>query len=186
MPYKSRLYYLVGPSGAGKDTLLNEIKQKQYSDHQPTVGHRYITRTPTINDENHIQLSTFDFNRRKDSGLFLFDWTSHGYQYAIGKEVKKWIKSGNNVIVNGSREYLKQAQDIYPPLIPIWITVSESVLRDRLIKRGRETAKEIELRLNRNSTLELQKPPSCVLINNDQSIEDTVGQIITLTEISVI
>ena len=112
MIHKSRLFYLVGPSGAGKDTLLNEIKQKQYSVHQPIVGHRYITRPPSVNDENHIQLSTFDFQQRKDSGLFLFDWASHGNQYAIGKEVKKWIKSGNNVIVNGSRNYLKQAQEI--------------------------------------------------------------------------
>lgn len=186
MSNKSRLYFLVGPSGAGKDTLLNEIKTKQYAEKQPLVAHRYITRPRFKNDENHIELSEFDFNQRKETGLFLFDWSSHGFKYAIGREVKKWVKSGNDVIINGSREYLAQAKKIYPDLIPIWITVSESVLQQRLIKRGRESTLEIENRIQRNRELESLRPDSSVLINNDQSIEDTVSQIIALTEMSSI
>ena len=186
MSHKSKLYFLIGPSGAGKDTLLREIKSTRYAEKQPLVAHRYITRPQRMFDENHIELSTFDFHQRKESGLFLFEWCSHGNQYGIGREIKKWIKSGNDVIVNGSREYLSQARKIHPSLIPIWITVAETVLYQRLSNRGRETEADIELRIQRNRELELTKPESCVLINNDQSIEDTVGQIIALTKISTI
>ncbi len=184
MAYSAKLYFLVGPSGVGKDTLLNELKRHQYSDKQPLVAHRYITRPVRENDENHIELAEFDFNRRREVGLFLFDWESHGYQYAIGREVKKWRKSGFNVIVNGSRKYLEQAREIYPPLVPIWMTVSEDVLIQRLLERGREDEAQIEARIHRNRELNQLKPDDCVYINNDQTIEDTIGQLLALIEIS--
>jgi ribose 1,5-bisphosphokinase len=184
MSHSARLFFLVGPSGVGKDTLLNHLKQHQYSDNQPLVAHRYITRPVREGDENHISLSEFDFNQRKEAGLFLFDWESHGFQYAIGKEARKWVKQGQNVIVNGSRRYLPKALNIYAKTTPIWITVSEDILRERLTQRGRETAEEIELRIQRNRELESMKMDNCIYINNDQSVEDTVGQIIALIEMN--
>lgn len=184
MSHSTRLYFLVGPSGVGKDTLLNHLKRNQYSDTQPLVAHRYITRAVREGDENHIELSDFDFFQRKQAGLFLFDWESHGYHYAIGKEARKWVKQGQNVIVNGSRKYLSSALDIYAKTTPIWITVSEDILRERLIQRGRESAEEIELRIKRNRELESMKTDNCVYINNDQSVEDTIGQILALIEMS--
>jgi len=184
MAYSTNLYFLVGPSGVGKDTLLNALKRQQYSDKQPLVAHRYITRPVRENDENHIELSHFDFNRRKEGGLFLFDWESHGYCYGIGKEVKKWRKSGFNVIVNGSRKYLEKARVIYPVLTPIWMTISEEVLRQRLFDRDRENEEQVQARIDQNRGLEKLKPDDCVYINNDQSIEDTIGQLMALVEIS--
>ena len=180
MSHTSKLYFLVGPSGVGKDTLLMHLKQHQYSDYQPLVGHRYITRPVREGDENHVELSNFDFERRKEAGLFLFDWESHGFKYAIGKETRKWVKDGQNVIVNGSRRYLAEAREQYKKLIPIWINVNEEVLRQRLTQRGRETEEEIEARIDRNRELESLKSNDCVFINNDQTIEDTVGQILAL------
>ena len=135
-------------------------------------------------DENHVELSEFDFARRKDAGFFLFDWESHGFKYAIGKEARKWVKEGQNVIVNGSRNYLAQAREEYKKLIPIWMTVSEEILRQRLIQRGRESDEQIEARIKNNRRLESLKTDDCAFINNDQTIEDTVGQILALIEMS--
>lgn len=44
MANASRLIYLVGPSGDGKDSVLTQLKKNHYVDHQPVVAHRYITR----------------------------------------------------------------------------------------------------------------------------------------------
>ena len=186
MPNSARLFFLVGPSGVGKDTILDHLKKNEYSDRQPLVAHRYITRPVRENDENHIELSPADFNRRKENDLFLFDWQSHGKQYAVGREVKRWRKSGMNVIINGSREYLQQARAIYPSLVPVWLTVSEDVMRERLITRGRETSSDIESRIKRNRELSVLKPDDGVFINNDQTIEDTIGQIMALIDMSSI
>lgn len=184
MSRSSTLFFLVGPSGAGKDTLLNHLKLKEYSPRQPIVAHRYITRPVRQGDENHIELSDFDFERRKQAGFFLFDWESHGYRYGIGREVKKWVKAGECVIVNGSRKYLPQARKQYGNITPIWMTVSEDILRQRLMQRGRENEEQIEQRIERNRELESLKMKHCVYINNDQSIEDTIGQILALTEMN--
>lgn len=186
MPVSSRLYYLVGASGVGKDTVMTHLKQKRYSDRQPLIAHRYITRPIRANDENHVELAEFDFNRRLETGLFLFNWSSHGYQYAVGREIKRWLKKGNSVMVNGSREYLEQAQKIYPDLVPVWMTVSEDVLRQRLQQRGRESEEEIEARIQRNQEMNALKPEDCVTITNDQKVEDSIGQLLALVEISYI
>ena len=184
MAYTQKLYFLVGPSGVGKDSVLRKLKTRRYSDTQPLVAHRYITRPLRIEDENHIELAEFDFRRRSDSGLFLFEWTSHGYHYAIGREIKKWLKSGNSVIVNGSRQYLSEARQRYKDLVPVWMHVSEDVLRERLLERGRETEEQIETRLLRNRELAHLKPKDGVYIDNDQTVEDTIGQLLSLMELS--
>ena len=176
------LFFLIGPAGVGKDTLLNKLKKKQYSSKQPLVAHRYITKAIKENDENHIEMSELDFNRRKEAGLFLFDWEYQGGSYGVGKEVLQWLESGEHVIVNGSRRYLSIAQKIYPELVPIWMTISEKVLRKRLIIRARETKQEREQRIEENHELERFKSDRCITITNDASMKKTIRQILALIE----
>lgn len=176
------LIYLIGPSGVGKDSVLSQIKKHYIDKNQPLVAHRYITRPVRMNDENHIELAEFDFQRRINSGLFLFHWQSHGCRYAIGTEVEKWLEQGNRVIMNGSRQYLNQAKKLYPNLIPVWMTVSENVLRQRLQKRGRETASQIEARIQRNLEIDNAKASDDLTIYNDKNIYHTIDELLTLID----
>ncbi len=179
---KPTLFFLLGPAGVGKDTLLNKLKKKQYSIKQPLVAHRYLTHAVKENDENHIEMSELDFNRRKEAGLFLFDWEHQNSSYAVGKEVLQWLDAGEHVIVNGSRRYLSTAQKIVPDLVPLWMTISEKVLRKRLIIRARETKKEREQRLEENYELARLKSDKCVSITNDANMKKTIRQILALIE----
>lgn len=182
MSGNSRLIYLVGPSGVGKDSVLTQLKRHHYSDNQPLVAHRYITRPARADDENHIELTEFDFNRRLKSNLFLFHWQSHDYSYAVGVEIKKWLQQGHCVIINGSRQYLEQARQIFPGLMLVWMTVSEDVLRQRLQHRGRENAEEIEARIQRSKKIAVMQADDYLTIYNDRSIEDTVEKLLALVE----
>lgn len=173
------LYFLVGSSGVGKDSALELIKKLDFEGKKPVlVAHRYITRAVRQDDENHIELTHADFKIRKQSELFLFHWKSHGYQYGIGREVLNWLDVGHDVIINGSRKYIYQAQQIYPNLKIIWLTLSEEILRERLIKRGRESYKEIETRIARTLTIDPSKSWSSKTIYNDDSIDKMVQEII--------
>lgn len=182
MASAARLIYLIGPSGVGKDSILSRLKKHHFADHQPLVAHRYITRPVWVDDENHIDLAEFDFNRRLQSGHFLFHWQSHGYCYAVGMEVKNWLEQGRCVIVNGSRNYLQQAKQIAPGLLPVWMTVSEDILRYRLQQRGRESAGEIEARIQRNQQVMTAKTDDGFTIYNDQSIDHTIEQLLALID----
>jgi ribose 1,5-bisphosphokinase len=144
-----RLLYLIGPSGAGKDSLLNYCRAHLAGHPNVLFAHRYITRDAHAGGENHVALSPREFAAREAARLFALRWQSHGLDYGIGIEINQWLAKGITVVVNGSRQYLEQAQRLYPELAPVWITVSPEVLRARLQARARESAAEIEARLAR-------------------------------------
>lgn len=145
----AKLFYIIGPSGAGKDSLIDYLRQHCKPEHRLVFAHRYITRKPNAGGENHVGLSEAEFQQRKASGLFAMDWYSHQIYYGIGIEIETWLDQGLNVVVNGSRSYLPSALARFKCLSPILIDADTSVLRQRLTARGRESAEQIEQRLSR-------------------------------------
>ncbi|MEA3406200.1 MAG: phosphonate metabolism protein/1,5-bisphosphokinase (PRPP-forming) PhnN [Pseudomonadota bacterium] len=179
-----QLFYVIGPSGVGKDSLLNYARQ-QLGTAPVIFAHRYITRPPELQGENHIYLSETEFNNRLQRGCFKFDWSSHGWQYALGNEVDMWLQQGLNVVMNGSRGYLAEASRRHPEIIPVLITASEVNLRQRLIRRGRETAKGIEERIQRARAFSNLKHSNLVVIENDSTIEQAGDQLVSILWIQV-
>ncbi|MGF1637494.1 MAG: phosphonate metabolism protein/1,5-bisphosphokinase (PRPP-forming) PhnN [Cyclobacteriaceae bacterium] len=172
--YKGKLFYVIGPSGAGKDTLINYARQNIAAGTPVLFAHRYITREVDHTGENHIELSHTEFKVRKAQGLFALDWESHENKYGIGIEINFWMENGMNVVMNGSRGYLEKAVEKYPELRVILISVSEQVLWHRLKSRGRENDQEIEKRIERSREFnDLAIDDNQVIhIKNDSSIEE--------------
>jgi len=150
---KAHLIYLVGPSGSGKDSLINHARRVLGTDPGVVFCHRYITRKPDAGGENHVYLSDEEFIARQQAGLFAMDWQSHGQRYGIGIEINQWLAKGVTVVVNGSRTYLQEIIGHYPELRVVWIEVSNETLRSRLVERGRESLEAIETRMARNQEL---------------------------------
>ena len=174
-----RLIYLVGPSGAGKDTLLAYARER-LEKHAVTFAHRYITRPADIGNENHIALSAAEFATRQNAGLFALFWHSHGYSYAIGIEIDIWLKQGCTVVVSGSRAALDQARQRYPDLQLVWVTAANDVLLQRLLQRGRESATEVKARLQRAELYPPAAIPSLTLIKNNGLISESGDELINL------
>ncbi|MEI7084929.1 ribose 1,5-bisphosphokinase [Pectobacterium versatile] len=170
----TKLIYLIGPSGAGKDSLLRAIRQLALP--RLLVAHRYITRPAEIQGENHIALTPEEFANRQQLGLFALSWQAHQCHYGIGIEIDDWLQRGNDVIVNGSRAYLTQARERYGnTLFPICLTVSASALRERLRARGRESEQQIATRLQRAEEEQRRLQSDCVLLNNDGDLQRTLS-----------
>lgn len=168
-----RLIYVMGPSGAGKDSLLMELRRHAAPGERLLVAHRYITRPADAGGENHIAVSKDEFAQRLQAGLFALSWDSHGYRYGIGIEIDRWLGLGFDVAVNGSRAYLDRARQRYPSLLGIVIEVSPAVLRQRMGQRGRESVAEIDLRMARGRDYADLEGPGVVRLDNDGSIADT-------------
>ncbi|MES9947218.1 MAG: phosphonate metabolism protein/1,5-bisphosphokinase (PRPP-forming) PhnN [Candidatus Thiodiazotropha sp.] len=143
----AELYYVIGPSGAGKDSLLNYARQHMGSSAAVIFAHRYITRPADAGGENHVSLSQEEFTCRAQMGCFAMQWYSHNNWYGIGIEINQWLEMGLKVVVNGSRAYLDNALQQYPRLIPVNISATPETLRQRLLARGREGIEEIEQRV---------------------------------------
>lgn len=169
------LFYLVGPSGVGKDSLLEALREDPEI-RALHVARRYITRPARRGDDHHIEIDAAEFERRAGADEFLFAWESHGFSYAVEASLRERLSAGEDVVVNGSRAYLDQALEKMPATVPVWMSVSEAILRQRLEQRGRDNANEIEHRLSRSRDLEPERDPAWSLIVNDGSLREACRQ----------
>ena len=86
------------------------------------------------------------------------------------------------MLVNGSRAHLAQTRARYPALLVLLLTVDQTVLRQRLIARGRESLADIEARLARNAqfTAELiaGNASGLFVLDNSGPLEHTVERLL--------
>ncbi|WP_347906259.1 phosphonate metabolism protein/1,5-bisphosphokinase (PRPP-forming) PhnN [Pseudomonas purpurea] len=150
-----RLIYLMGPSGSGKDSLIDAARDSLLQ-MNCEVARRIITRSEESMGEQALGVSPEAFRRLREAGRFALSWHANGLDYGIPVEIDQWLGAGRNVLVNGSRGYLAEAQARFPKLLPVLLTVKAEVLRDRLQRRNRESAEEIDSRLQRNSLFWVQ------------------------------
>jgi len=175
----SKLFYVIGASGAGKDTLMNYARNKVNGSEKIIFAHRYITRQPFTGNENHIYLTEEEFLTRTEAKLFALHWESHGKYYGIGAEINYWMQNGFNVIVNGSRQYLPVAQQMYPDMLTILIDASPEIINSRLSSRGREDAAEIAKRISRTDEIAVDLT-NCIKIINDGTIEEAGEELVNI------
>ncbi|HER26455.1 MAG TPA: phosphonate metabolism protein/1,5-bisphosphokinase (PRPP-forming) PhnN [Rhodospirillales bacterium] len=166
-----RLYYIMGASGAGKDSLLQYARENLKKGSSILFAHRYITRPADAGGENHIALSQEEFLLREKTDCFAMTWESHGFKYGIGIEIDDWLARGADVVVSGSRGHFQEAAARYDAIYPVLVTVSPEILKSRLEARGRETVAQIENRLIRGEAFESISHPQLARIRNDGAIE---------------
>jgi ribose 1,5-bisphosphokinase len=176
----SQLFYVIGPSGAGKDALM-QAARVALEGQSVLFAHRYITRNNSDASENFVQLSEAEFSMRQQLGLFWLTWQSHQLHYAIGTEVRHWLQSGLTVVVNGSRQALPEVTRICAQdgviLVPVWVHCETSILAQRLRARGRETEAQIQERLERAKAF--VPPVDALVIDNSGALTDSVQQLLT-------
>jgi ribose 1,5-bisphosphokinase len=147
-----RLVCVMGPSGAGKDTLIAYARAR-CDPARVLFAHRYITRPAGSGGENHVALSSEEFAARKAASLFALSWQSHGYFYGIGVELDLWLGHGLTVVANIARAAWGEAQARYPGLQGVLVTAAPDILAERLAARGREDDAAIAERLAREIAL---------------------------------
>ena len=175
----SALFYIIGASGAGKDTLINYARNTINGAGQIIFAHRYITRPPNSGNENHVHLCKHEFQQRMEANFFALNWESHGNFYGIGCEVDTWLNSGFSVVVNGSREYLPVVRQLYPALKVILIVADEEAISNRLSNRGRESAAEIENRIARTSQISTDLE-NCIKLENNSTIAEAGDSLVNV------
>lgn len=179
---RGRLIYLMGPSGAGKDSLL-DAGRVPLAARGCQIVRRVITRSAEALGEDAAAVSTAEFEERERAGAFAMSWRANGLAYGIPRQIDDWLTAGQDVLVNGSRAYLAQAQQRYPDLLALLLTVDLAVLRERLLARGRETLAEIEVRLARNAQFAsgvMAETGRLQLLDNSGRLEQTVAELIGL------
>jgi len=174
-----RLIILVGPSGSGKDSLIDAVSGP-LSEAGVKIARRVITRSAEAKGESAHGVSPERFEAMRAAGEFAMHWRANGLDYGIPAQVDQWLAQGHGVLVNGSRAYLPEARRRYPDLLAVCLQVKPDVLRERLLARGRETAQQIDQRLARNAQLQAEAVPAVHLLDNSGSLKAAAQAFIAL------
>ncbi|WP_052210790.1 phosphonate metabolism protein/1,5-bisphosphokinase (PRPP-forming) PhnN [Rhizobium rhizogenes] len=167
---------VVGPSGAGKDTLMNLAARHFAGRSDIHFVRRVITRDGDAGNEDHKSVSDADFDAMERDGAFAVSWEAHGLKYGIPGDVGDELTRGHLVVANGSRSVLDRFQAAFPKLKVINVTARREVLAERLIARGRESREDVLKRLDRGS-LTVQGNCDVTDIDNSGTLEDA-GRVI--------
>lgn len=170
-----RLIYVIGPSGAGKDSVLGHLRQTWGGTPPAHWARRTITRAAQSGGEAHESVSADGFERLLRANAFAMHWRANGLSYGLRRTELAPLGSGHCVFVNGSRDYLAQAMQDWPGLSVVHISASPEVLAQRLAQRQREDSATIAQRLSR--AVDLRLPPDAVHIVNEGRLEDAAMQL---------
>ncbi len=177
------LFLVIGPSGAGKDTLIDAARQVFSREPRIAFPRRSITRPPDGSEDNdHVPAAAFA--EAVQAGAFFLHWSAHGHDYGLPVSVHHDLRQAKAVVCNVSRQVF-DAPALTPAALPAGtgITVLEvwarpDVLAGRLAARGRETRAQIEQRLAHVQPFALPAHMTHVRVDNSGALETAVAAFI--------
>lgn len=169
-----RLVYVMGPSGAGKDSVLGWMRAQLPAGVDLHWARRTVTRDAQAGGEAHEAMTAPAFDALAARGAFAMHWRANGLGYGIRHEELAPLARGGWVVVNGSREYFSQARLRFPQATGLHITADEATLARRLMARGREDERQVAERVARARAF---RPPAGVIeVCNDGELADAGRQ----------
>jgi ribose 1,5-bisphosphokinase len=163
-----KLVLVVGPSGAGKDTLMRKARKLLANDQRFVFARRVITRPADAETEDHDSMTPEAFAEAEAGGAFALSWEAHGLKYGIPISIEEDLRAGRTVIANGSRRMLIEALTNYPDAMVAVVDAPLEVRAARLAERGREDVATIAERLGREGG---PVPAGAVVVPIDNSGE---------------
>jgi len=143
-----RLVLVVGPSGAGKDTLIGLARAACSGDANIIFPRRVVTREATAFEDNE-QVSFEAFRQARSGGEFAVHWEAHGHGYALPRAMDDELRAGRTVVANVSRTVIDALRCAYADVVVVSITAPPEILSQRLAARARSSDGQVADRLAR-------------------------------------
>jgi guanylate kinase len=171
-----------GPSGVGKDTVIEALRKL------PSAAHYHYVVTCTtrprrpyeIDGVHYHFMEPEDFRRLRDAAGLLEANEVHGHWYGTPREdVRIALQQGDNVILKIDVQGAAVIKQKVPEALLVFlIAPSDEDLFGRLQARATETADELDTR-QRNAALELarQKDYDYVVVNETGQVERTAARV---------
>ncbi len=167
------LVLVVGPSGAGKDTLINAAKAALKNNASFVFPRRVVTRQAMAELEDHDSVSEVEFEKAEAAGAYALSWGAHGLRYGLPASLVGDLAAGRTVVFNASRAMVATAMEKFPGTRVILVEASNDVRARRLSGRGRETEAEVAARLAREVPAAL---PDAIRIDNSGAVEEGIAR----------
>ena len=170
-----RLVLVVGPSGAGKDTLLT-LAKAALAARQDIVFQRRVVTRPSGQGEDHDSLTPEAFAEARRCGAFALAWHAHGLDYGIPQQAMELARDGRTVVCNASRGIATEARARFPGTRVVYVMAPAEIRARRLAARRREAtiAERMERELGDNV-----RSTADIVIDNSGAAEESTAQLIT-------
>ena len=147
------LALIVGPSGAGKDTLIAAARSALGEDNRFVYARRVVTRTVQDPSEDHDIMTPAAFAAARADGRFLLSWEAHGLGYGIPMSATAALTRSQVLVANVSRTVIIAAEQAVGCVVVFHVTAPVDVLARRIAARGREPFADIAARIARQAPL---------------------------------
>ena len=168
-----RLILVVGPSGAGKDTLLGRARTAFADDSRIVFLRRVVTREASSSEDND-EMSPEAFRHARMRGDFAVYWEAHGHCYGLPRAIDDDIGAGRTVVANVSRAVVDGMRRAYADVTVVAVTAPPEVLAERLAARARGSDGRLADRLSRAA----EDAAPDVTIANIGDVEHHAGELV--------
>lgn len=187
MDYTGKLILILGPSGSGKGTVLDELRQNHPEFVFPLSCTTRLPRPGEKDGEVYHFVTKEEFQRRMAAAEFLEWAVVHGENYygTLKDEIVEPLKLGKTVIREVDVQGLRSIRELIPKenLVSIFLTVSGwDTLRHRILKRSALPEEELERRRQSfMNEMEWEKECDVVIV----SVEGEIAKLIEDTELAI-
>jgi len=172
-----KIFYLVGPSGSGKDSLIKYAREELQDRYPVIFPRKYVARRMGCVGESDIPVPHDQILGMTKNGEFSMCWESYGNIYGLGNIAEYCVANGISIVISGSGEYLLAAERLcprlYPHIRPVLVEVSTDVAKKRLCERRRESPEEIEKRIERAGRFNNVKDIALKIIDNSGNLNSS-------------
>ncbi len=174
------LVVLSGPSGAGKDALLNRMKELHFPFHYVVTS---TTRPPREGEKNGVEysfVSESDFHEMLQRGDLIESAKVYGYWYGVPKqEVKQALDEGKDVILKIDVQGAATVRNLLPGAVLVFLTLpSLEEYERRLRQRKTESDTDLKVRLGKVSEeVRSMLIFDYVVVNRQDELDAAVDQV---------
>jgi guanylate kinase len=177
------LIVISGPSGAGKDTVIQRMKERELPFHFVITATTRPPRADEVHGVNYFFLSKDQFAEMIEQSQLMEYAIVYDHHKGIPKEqVRQALASGIDVVMRLDVQGAATVRKLAPEALLIFITTrSEAEMIRRLEKRMTETLEGLKLRIA-SAHQEMQRLDEFdyVVVNADDHLDETVDAILAI------
>jgi guanylate kinase len=179
------LVVISGPSGVGKDTVIQRMKERELPFHFVVTATTRPARAGEVHGLDYFFLSSDEFARMIETDELLeYAIVYNDYKGIPKEQVRQALASGKDVLMRIDVQGAATIREISPEAVLVFLTTqNETELVNRLKARKSETPEGLNLRIaTARKELKRIKEFDYVVVNRDDKLDETVDKILAIIQ----